>query len=342
MDQLWKVVNIDRRERYQGSYEGGLGQWFFRDHDELLEMLREKTPITLPGNMKKRLAEGKRAIQPAKLFALPVEVLDMIFEELSFATRDPALFYFAITCKALCDIAERRIVKFYQELFLTWRDCRVICVGIYLEEDDELPAGVLTEAERAWVASQRERLGNCYQIFMEKFTDELQERQRNFNPSSGVCAMLEPEAWGPHGYTSKERGPFGADVNMLRELYGYKPISVSSFADREVLCNTSKREYVRDLALYDPEIPMCITLAQALIALICWSSVAGYTLDYEIQAVSDMKRGRWAGDRFRVVTEDALPDLVDGEWTDISEEVGEVLRHLVRENAVRLRWADGW
>ena len=342
-------VNIDRRERFQGRFDGELGEWFFEDHhDDLLEMFREKTEVALPQyapfllalpssyaptyeycefayrKMKKRLIEGRRVTQRAKLFMLPFEVLDLVLEELSSA-RDHALMYFAITCKDLLDIAEYRIIEFYKKSFLVWRDCRVICVGHYLDEDDELPAGVLTEAERAWIASERE-WGNCYGIFMAHFTDQ---RQRKSCPPFSV----------PHGYTSVEQDPFQTDNNMVRELYEHEPVSVSSRADKEILCNISKREYVRDLALYDPEIPMCVTLAHALITLICWSSVVGYRLQYNIQAVRDMKRGRWAGDRFRIVTEGALSNFEDGGWTDISEEVGVILRHLVKENPDRLKRA---
>ena len=42
-------VNIDRREWFQGRFDGELGEWFFEDHhDDLLEMFREKPVIALP------------------------------------------------------------------------------------------------------------------------------------------------------------------------------------------------------------------------------------------------------------------------------------------------------
>ena len=58
-----------------------------------------------------------------------------------------------------------------------------------------------------------------------------------------------------------------------------------------------------------------------------------------------MRRGRWAGDRFRIETEDALVSMEGRgeEWADITEEMAVVLRHLVEQN--RLDWdteSDGY
>ncbi|KAH9899407.1 hypothetical protein C8Q73DRAFT_663128 [Cubamyces lactineus] len=339
MGQFWTVFNIDARERYSSS-GWKLGEWLFQDHhDDLLELLRAKAPITMPKEIEKRLTEGKTAVQSSTLFKLPTEILDMILAELH---RDDVLFMFAITCKAIFVIAERHLVKFYEDLFPSWRDCRIICVGEYMDEQDELPAGVLTESEREWVESERENWGSCWSIFSETFKNERFKRVKDFKSPACRALLWKDEAWGPHGYTSIERGgAYSVDRNMLRALHGNEQVSTTSRVDREVLCNVSKREYVRDVAIYDAKIPMCVTLAHALIVLICWSPWADYALSYDLQAVRDMKHGRWAGDRFRITTEDVLADLEDKgeEWTDVTEEAGVILRHLSKKNRGDWDWA---
>ncbi|KAH9899414.1 hypothetical protein C8Q73DRAFT_638999, partial [Cubamyces lactineus] len=315
-------INIDNRESYSGSGRK-LGEWFLQDHhNDLLELLRAKAPM----GIEKKLTDGKNAVQHSTLFKLPTEILDMVVAELR---GDDALFNFAITCKAIFVIAERHLVKFYEELFPSWRDCRIICIGDSMGDEDELPAGILTESER-------EKQISCYSTLVETVKNDRFEQLKHFQSDTGSAALWKKRAWGPHGYTSMAPdATFWADIWMLGGLHQHaEQVSTTSQVDREVLCNVSKREYVRDLALYDPEIPQCVTLAHALITLICWSRSADYALAYNIQAVRDMKRGRWAGDRFRIETEDALADLKrQGEdWTDITEEVGVVLRHLVKNN----------
>ncbi|KAH9899406.1 hypothetical protein C8Q73DRAFT_320196 [Cubamyces lactineus] len=315
-----------------------MGEWFFEDHhDELAELLRDKAPITMPNVIKKKLTEGKKAVQTSTLFKLPVELLAMIAKELH---GDDVLFMFAITCKAIFAIVEPHLVKFYKELFPSWRDCRVICVGDCMDDKDELPTGVLTDSEREWVKSERENWGSCYSIFVETFKNERFQRVKDFRSPVSFAALWKPGAWGPHGYTARE-GAFQEDMEMLDALHRNKQVSATSRVDREVLCNVSKREYVRDLGYIDPEVPMCVTLAHALIVLICWSPCADYALAYKLQAVRDMKRGRWAGDRFRIVTEDKLEDMQDKgeEWTDVTEEAGVILRHLCRKNRRDWDWA---
>ena len=106
----------------------------------------------------------------------------------------------------------------------------------------------------------------------------------------------------------------------------------------EVLCNITKREYVRDPVVADREIPQCVTLAHALITLICWSPSANYALSYNLEAVKKMKRGSWAGDRFRIGTEVALAEMEEEGWTDVTEDATVILRHLAEENRGDWAW----
>ena len=287
--------------------------------------------------IKKKMTEGKKAVQTSTFFKLPVELLTMIAEELH---GDNVLFHFAITCKAIFAIVEPNLVKFYKELSPSWRDCRVICVGDCMDDKDELPAGVLTEPEREWLKSERENWGSCYGVFVETFQNEPFQRVKDFRSPVSYAALWRAGAWGPLGYTTRE-GVFQEDFAMLDALHSHEQVCATSRVNREVLCNVSKREYVRDVGYIDPEVPMCVTLGHALIVLICWSPCADYALAYKIQAVKDMKRGRWAGDRFRIMTEDKLAILQDKgeEWTDVTEEAGVILRHLTKKNRRDWDWA---
>ncbi|KAI0329625.1 hypothetical protein GY45DRAFT_850329 [Cubamyces sp. BRFM 1775] len=338
MGQFWTVFNIDAREHYSSS-GWKLGEWFFQDdHDKLADLLRDKAPMSMPEEIKKKLTDGKRAVQTSTLFKLPAELWNMVLQELR---GDDVLFCLAITCKTIFAIAEKHLVKFYEELFPSWRDCRIICLGEYIDDEDELPAGVLTEGEIEWVKSEREKWGSCYSIFTETFKNERFQRLKVFHSAVGLDAMWRRSAWGPHGYTAWE-GAYEDDMDMLRALYTHDQVSATSRVDREVLCNVSKRQYVRDVGYIDPEVPMCVTLAHALIVLICWSPWSDYALAYDrdLEAVRDMKRGRWAGDRFRIVTEDALANMEDkAEWTDVTEEAAVILRHLSKKNRSDWDWA---
>ncbi len=90
-----------------------------------------------------------------------------------------------------------------------------------------------------------------------------------------------------------------------------------------MLCNLSKREYVREGPLWQ----LCknshntITLGEALVCRICWTDEPYVCLGGEGQ---NMPRGAWSGDRFVVTTANRVPDLAD--WTDVTKDVVEELK----------------
>ncbi|KAG8988825.1 hypothetical protein FRB94_000382 [Tulasnella sp. JGI-2019a] len=81
-----------------------------------------------------------------------------------------------------------------------------------------------------------------------------------------------------------------------------------------VLCNLSKREYVRQQAV---EAHGCAGFGAFLLSRICWSSDSSVSMAYE----GDIHRGIWAGDRFEITTIDALRGG-ETNWKDISDEMG--------------------
>ncbi|KAI0658615.1 hypothetical protein C8Q70DRAFT_993013 [Cubamyces menziesii] len=317
MGQDWAIYNIDRKEYYYGS-SVKLGEWFFDDHYGLMQALRVKAPMSFSRDIKDRLNAGKRATQRSKLFKLPNEILDMVFAELK---DGKALLYFAITCKALLSHSEHHFFHIYERFNPSWHDCRVVCLGDWMDQDDTLPPGVLTQRELEWVASERHALGNCYAVFLQYYDDYSKRR----DPFRASC--LGGLGWDYSAYHLS--AAYKADYAMLSLLCEERPLRLSSEADYEVLCNVSKREYVRDKKLTVPE---KIMLSHALITMICWSPCPDYALAYKLDATKKMHQGRWVGDKFRIVSEEAFAELKTDDWTDVTAEVDAILQDLCKEN----------
>ncbi|KAI0329621.1 hypothetical protein GY45DRAFT_1435285 [Cubamyces sp. BRFM 1775] len=318
MGQNWAIYNIDRREFYSGS-SAKLGEWFFDNQYALMQALRVKAPMSFSRHIKERLNTGRRATQTSKFLKLPNEILSMVLIELK---HDKALLYFAATCKALHSLSEPVFFHFYEQFYPSWHDCRVVCLGDSMDQDDTLPPGVLTESELEWVASERDALGSCYGVFRQYYED-YSERRRPFRES-----CLRGLGW---SYSAYYLSPaYQADYAMLSMLCEEVPRRLSSEENYEVLCNISKREYIRDRNLTVPE---KVTLAHALITMICWSPYADYALNYELEATENMNQGRWVGDKFRIVPEEAFVDseLNNGDWTDVTAEVDTVLQDLCKQ-----------
>lgn len=96
----------------------------------------------------------------------------------------------------------------------------------------------------------------------------------------------------------------------------------------EVLCNISKRQYVRQAApddlcsrRDDNSAPFrCLaktTLGHALLPQICWSSDASISMQNE-----SLYQGPWVGNRFEVISSDDLERQKDfSEWVDVSNDI---------------------
>lgn len=101
----------------------------------------------------------------------------------------------------------------------------------------------------------------------------------------------------------------------------------------KVLCNTSKRHYVRQTALddlyarrddggsEDYKLVDKPNLGHALLSQICWSSDASLSMHN-----TSIYQGAWVGDRFEVISVDDLEKKKDfSEWVDVSNNIVELL-----------------
>lgn len=110
--------------------------------------------------------------------------------------------------------------------------------------------------------------------------------------------------------------------------------------DELILCNLSKGEFVRAAAIPDGSSDDApppfywrrrVTLNQALLSQICWSTQP--TMLRYSSGNDPLFRGKWAGDRFEVVTMDTIRSYIH--WRDVSEEVVALLAETLRAKRPR-------
>ncbi|KAH9899409.1 hypothetical protein C8Q73DRAFT_787297 [Cubamyces lactineus] len=320
MGQIWRIFNVDHRAIYVGTgLYRKLGEWFFRSHHDLMASLR--IPC-LPAEIDEWLKSEERmpVHQRSTLLKLSNELLFMIFAELDDAT----LACLAITCKDFLTIAKPEFLRRIRRWHRSWAHCRIITLGEYTCSEDlnALPEGLLSEDEKAAV--------NAYADEMAIKNPEDAKYARNlYSYASEHYELDECSSYGMRSYDEDydyrlPRRLTGSDKVMYGVLAG--PIFSFTYPKgAEVLCNISKGEYVRDAGL---TVPYRITLAHALVSQTCWSSQPSFAMCCSQEYEEKLMRGRWAGDKFCIVTEDTMPKLEDGEWKDVTKEVDSLLRHI--------------
>lgn len=104
-----------------------------------------------------------------------------------------------------------------------------------------------------------------------------------------------------------------------------------------VLCNLSKREFVKNDDVSTNFQGRKIGLGHCLLARISWSSQDHTAMSYENKDRS-IHRGVWAGDRFMVTTLNEVMALEDAkQWKDVTEEVSDEL-DAIWESAYGTEW----
>ncbi|KAI0334945.1 hypothetical protein GY45DRAFT_966156 [Cubamyces sp. BRFM 1775] len=352
MGQFWTLKNIDRQDRFGGAK---LGEWLFQSsHSDLLKELM--VPVQFPKDYDEWLQAGERAIQRAPLFKLPNEIFGVVFEDLQF--EDLSLLCFAITCKDLLALAKQPILQAMNRAIPTWAFCRLICLGDNAEDISDLPSGMLTEEELARIENALVARGlgdvgsdeTLPEAEYESVADllvlvgepprlklrkkELDHGYRRLSSKSVLDAdfrfmeheILQPLMRGRSAPSRPSPKQCLWDASTLKAfvLHRTKPAP-------EVLCNVSKREFVRRDAL--PKVPTFreVTLAHALIVQVLWSPDPSCGFRVADEYDERISRGPWAGDRFCVTTMATMPELAPGMegWRDVSEEVAGFLDHLL-------------
>ncbi|KZT10971.1 uncharacterized protein LAESUDRAFT_721389 [Laetiporus sulphureus 93-53] len=323
MGQYWCLINLDKRAAISGL--GKLGEWLFGGTPEHFVPF---LAVTLPPSafdVKKQsvIIAGPSLDASSALGSLNLahEILYLIFGEID-DLRDAISL--SLTNKTLSDIGEARVYELVCKVTAPWSGDRIICAGDYMQWDD-LPEGILSKSEL------REYRGR------DEDEDDADLNEEDDSDADGPTSLYdvrwqEPDVlkfgsvrgWElPQGLSSFERKEFSRrskprySIDISKdETHGW------------VLCNISKREYVRASAVAaltgtSAKRPQGIGgpgrrkigLGHVLITQICWSSDNSISMYYE----GDLHRGRWAGDHLSITTMDRL-DKHEA-WKDASEEV---------------------
>ncbi|PSS06874.1 hypothetical protein PHLCEN_2v3517, partial [Hermanssonia centrifuga] len=109
-----------------------------------------------------------------------------------------------------------------------------------------------------------------------------------------------------------------------KQLCDLTSISFQDPKYRRILCNLSKREYVRESALLELSANWdslsFITLGEVLICSVSWSSSDVTHLPDGAEELK-LHRGVWAGDRVKIIAEDELKSKDMKEWKDVTDDV---------------------
>ncbi|EIW76282.1 hypothetical protein CONPUDRAFT_168850 [Coniophora puteana RWD-64-598 SS2] len=315
MGQYWMFLNIDRRERASGSLLK-LGEFFgdgITNRSIALRLCRlrslPKMPIIQP-----RGAESTTIEKPARsLLVLPNEILYQIIMEDIVTLEDFACF--AATCHRCWDLCAS-ILEVSIKYMVSWAGSRIICLGDYMQNDD-LPTGILTEAERAELGA----------AVPDEYSEGRPVSLYDFAGNHYHSAVMSPDFFDiTYAYIRplERRGIEGAPLAAIRRMC--KPVKAT------VLRNLSKKLYVRadTIDALNKELHprfrgrKPFSLGEALVGRICWSSDPSCAMP---EYCEDITRGPWAGDAFDVTSMKRFQREADFlEWVDAKDEVCEALR----------------
>ncbi|KAG8991158.1 hypothetical protein FRB94_012703, partial [Tulasnella sp. JGI-2019a] len=180
-----------------------------------------------------------------------------------------------LTCKGLLELGFNQINRLLKSFAAHW-------------------AGVLSPEEMAMITDDSDEDYNLYSYVEDNF--EVVDRNRLSN-------LLQGDIDFTHRLSQVERQQYRTVVNMAGES-----------PSASVLCNLSKREYLRQETI---KAHGRAGFGTFLLARICWSWDPSVSMKY----TGGIHRGIWAGDRFEITTIDAMKGGVTN-WKDVSEEMG--------------------
>ncbi|KAI0650871.1 hypothetical protein C8Q79DRAFT_945482 [Trametes meyenii] len=358
MGQDWHFFNVDKKQHARDIGGKLMVDYFLEPyewaHDRFIDSLRTQH---LPQAYDDLLTQGRPvARQHGWLGKLPAELLNMIFDELSSGDA----LRFAVTCKLLLAAGKRRLTQTLSDRHPTWRGDRIILLGDWFHGHEDLPAGLLTDAEwnegvqavlEGLNPEEREARLADGGIYMDSFALLTYESgafgDSPFNRRDGnMLCDLTLDIWenlGPKPGRDPRMNhdpedddstliPWAvgkADVRNLTALWEVR----YERGEVEVACNLSKGEYIRADGF---TVPPAVGLGQALLTRIAWSTGGNAALRGDDEILDELTQGTWAGDRLAVTTIDALPTLGPevggGKWRDTTADVDRLLWHLWTKN----------
>ncbi|KAG8982926.1 hypothetical protein FRB94_014690 [Tulasnella sp. JGI-2019a] len=312
MGQYWQILNLDTQQTH--GFWGKLGEFFTSSAPEILvqdiripRKVSFENIISATQSAYTRQAEykSKRLLHRdyqnsddelgleiwipegrSLLVDLPPEIAKLLFGSIDTLRHAICL---GLTCKRLLELGLDRIDQLLSMSAAHWAGDRLICIGDYARNDD-MPPGMLTEEERA---------------FLEDEDIKLYEYARNYSGATD-------SRW--YWLLAGDYDFVGQLSPIERAQYRAIVYTADKGVKDAVLCNLSKREYLRHEAV---KAHGHAGFGNFLLSRICWSSDGSVSMCYE----GDIHRGVWAGDRFEIVSIDALEGGANS-WKDVSDEMG--------------------
>jgi hypothetical protein len=239
-----------------------------------------------------------------KLLRLPNEILVMVFSWVDDLADAVSL---CLVDGRFFELGHKTIVRLQKRASGSWAGDRIICLGDNCQEN-ELPENI--------------------QEIINKDREELCPQENTEYES--VYELISQH------YLRTDGGQdFYGPLDFSRLLEDYVPFLKLLTAKRDrvlrnpsVLCNLTKKVYVRTQALDALDLEGRIGLKQALLSRVCWSSDDSLSMCTSVK----IHQGAWAGDRFEVMAMSRFAARSDPEWKDVSEEVANEIEKIWNED----------
>ncbi|THG95691.1 hypothetical protein EW026_g6006 [Hermanssonia centrifuga] len=267
------------------------------------------------------IEDGHSTDPDTGILTLPVELVEQIFQQID-NLQDTICLSLAST--SFLRLGHKYIGKEMKDSLGRWAGGRLVWItdmGTRVH-DVHFPAGILTGAEMTELL----RFPGRAKVHKEELRAELRVGDWIKQKFRRVDPISRPKFyWSSSGSRLK-----GFDGTMFTKLATPQYRMTGCEHHCWVLCNESKREYIRAAALAEvdrksPGAKENSGLALYVMNFIPWKP------DYQPVTFEDPHRGPWAGDRFRITTLDDIAGLEENKWKDITDEAVETLYGIRRD-----------
>ncbi|KAI0321239.1 hypothetical protein OF83DRAFT_358192 [Amylostereum chailletii] len=313
MGQYWVILNLDKRERGPGV-GAKLGEFIFNPLHQLVELFT--VPVKSSDGPPPSLVPHNGEKRTLGYLAFPSELLRMVFNYIE-APED--VVRLTVVNKMLTVFGRDRL----QELVMqaasssSWSGGRIICLG---DNASTLPPGMLTDTEKERLEGLRvsQEMDTASEVLYE-IGSEGYRRGGQRDLTSNLCFSWTRPSDDLYTRWRISRRHRSRGSTLIRSVELTRPEGKIW-----VLCNISKREYVRVDALASitnasPESAFIndgCNLGMAIVILTAWTYEGGD---------EDVGCGPWAGDRLQIIPFDTLADA-EG-WKDISSTAVRLINH---------------
>ncbi|KAH0537648.1 hypothetical protein FGG08_005561 [Glutinoglossum americanum] len=298
------------------------------------ERVRKGSPLFVDSQLKKRdreddlddhFAEQRQKTQelkgtnaPPTFSSLPIELLDLIFNELNIDD----ILSLSLIDQYSWSVGRRHIQDFLMSFLAPWAGESIICVGDRLLAGD-YPPGI-------FAGDREEESQRVFGRYGEGGFELVNFRNLPKNVYKRVeCEVQLPDIFS-HVVCSKKYQYYDMPKSLQYQVRNVLSPGLSQFYPEDqpwVLRNLTTKGYVRSEAIalkpeyiHGPDIDV-LGFGEVILSRVCWSSRRSTSTLYE----GGLDRGVWAGHRFDITTLARHEEDTKGEagWEDISKEVAD-------------------